>query len=167
MYAQFRRASLCKTGTMVSVGDVLGVRALGLRGVRIGRADADIRWVATSELSDPTPFLEGGEILLTTGIETRTWEREWDNYVRRLSEAAVAAVGFGIGLTHDHTPDALITACRDHDVNLFEVPRRTTFVAISREVARLLSEQESAATQAALQTQRRLISAATRRDPAR
>lgn len=151
---------------MVSVRDVLGVRALGLRGVRIGRADADIRWVATSELTDPTPFLEGGEILLTTGIESRTWEREWDDYIRRLYEAAVAAVGFGIGLTHDHTPDALIAACRDHDVNLFEVPRRTTFVAISREVARLLSEQESAATQAALQTQRRLISAATRRDPA-
>jgi len=151
---------------MVSVSEVVGVRALGLRGVLMGRGDADIRWVATSELPDPTPFLEGGEILLTTGIETRTWGREWDDYVRRLAGAAVAAVGFGIGLTHERTPTALIAACREHDVNLFEVPRRTTFVAISREVARLLSEQESAATQAALQTQRKLISAATKRHPA-
>jgi len=151
---------------VVSVRDVVGVRALGLRGVHIGRPDADIRWVATSELSDPTPFLEGGEILLTTGIETRVWNEQWNDYVRRLADAAVAAVGFGIGLTHERTPDPLIAACRAHDVNLFEVPRRTTFVAISRHVARVLSEQESAATQASLQTQRRLISAATRPDTA-
>lgn len=72
---------------MVSVSEVVGVRALGLRGVLMGRGDADIRWVATSELPDPTPFLEGGEILLTTGIETRTWGREWDDYVRRLAGA--------------------------------------------------------------------------------
>lgn len=166
MYAQLLQIKLCKTGTVVSVRDVLGVRALGLRGVHVSRADADIRWVATSELSDPTPFLEGAEVLLTTGIETRDWDQEWDDYVRRLARTPVAAVGLGIGLTHERTPDALIAACREHDVNLFEVPRRTTFVAISRHVARLLSEQESAATQAALQTQRRLISAATRRDPA-
>jgi purine catabolism regulator len=150
---------------MVTVGSVLAVPTLGLRGVHICRPDADIRWVATSELIDPTPFLEGGEILLTTGIETREWDQEWDEYVGRLAAAAVAAVGLGIGLTHEHTPDALITACREHAVNLFEVPRRTTFVGISRFVADALSEQETAAAQTVLRTQRRLISAATRRDP--
>lgn len=28
-------------------------------------ADAAVRWVATSELEDPTPYLEGGEVVLT------------------------------------------------------------------------------------------------------
>ncbi|MGV9797067.1 PucR family transcriptional regulator [Mycobacterium sp. NPDC003449] len=150
---------------MVTVESILGVPALGLRAVQLARAGTDIRWVATSELTDPTPFLEGGEILLTTGIETRHWTTQWDGYVRRLAEAGIAAVGLGIGLTHARTPQALADACREHQVNLFEVPAPTTFVAISRQVARELERQESTAARDALKTQRRLISAAAKPDP--
>lgn len=151
---------------MVLVADVLNVTALGLRAVEVCRGDAPVRWVATSELADPGPFLEGGEILLTTGLETANWHDEWDGYVRRLADAGVAAVGFAVGLTHAVTPAELADACRAHQVNLFEVPRRTTFVAISRHVAHLLEEQESTATRESLQTQRKLISAAAKPDPA-
>ncbi|WP_280835163.1 PucR family transcriptional regulator [Mycolicibacterium frederiksbergense] len=150
---------------MVTVGNLLGARTLGLRAVHIDRADTDIRWVATSELRDPAPFLEGGEILLTTGMETRQWHAEWDDYVRRLADAAVAAVGLGIGLTHAKMPTELAAACRRHRVNLFEVPRQTTFVAVSRHVAQLLQEQESATAREAFKTQGRLIAAATKADP--
>ncbi|MGV0811096.1 PucR family transcriptional regulator [Mycolicibacterium boenickei] len=150
---------------MVTVGDVLEVGALGLRDVHVCRADAPVRWVATSELADPGPYLEGGEILLTTGLETGSWDDEWDGYVRGLAEAGVAAVGFGVGLTHEQTPAGLVEACRRHQVNLLEVPRPTTFVAISRHVAHLLEEQESIATRESLQTQRKLISAAAKPNP--
>ncbi|WP_166908316.1 PucR family transcriptional regulator [Mycobacterium sp. DL440] len=151
---------------MVLVGDVLDVRTLGLLAVEVPRRDAPVRWVATSELADPGPFLEGGEILLTTGLETGAWHDQWDGYVHRLGDAGVAAVGFAVGLTHAETPAALAAACLRHQVNLFEVPRRTTFVAISRHVAHLLEEQESTATRESLQTQRKLISAAAKPDPA-
>ena len=157
---------MCKTVTMVTVGNILAAKALGLRGVHVCRTDADIRWVATSELPDPAPFLEGGEVLLTTGLETGAWHDEWDEYIGRLAAAAVAAVGLGIGLTHARMPGELVDACRTHGVNLFEVPRRTTFVAISRHVAHLLQEQESIAAREAFKTQRRLISAAAKSDPA-
>ncbi|BBX90053.1 PucR family transcriptional regulator [Mycolicibacterium boenickei] len=151
---------------MVLVGDVLDVSALGLHAVEVSHRDTPVRWVATSELADPGPFLEGGEILLTTGLETGQWHDQWDGYVRRLADAGVAAVGFGVGLTHAETPTPLADACQRHQVNLFEVPRRTTFVAISRHVAHLLEEQESTATRESLQTQRKLISAAAKPDPA-
>lgn len=151
---------------MVAVGDVLDVSALGLLPVEVCRRDAPVRWVATSELADPGPFLEGGEILLTTGLETGDWHDQWDGYVRRLADAGVAAVGFAVGLSYAETPAPLADACRRHQVNLFEVPRRTTFVAISRHVAHLLEEQESTATRESLQTQRKLISAAAKPDPA-
>ncbi|OLP03599.1 Fis family transcriptional regulator [Mycolicibacterium porcinum] len=151
---------------MVLLGDVLDVSTLGLLPVEVCHRDAPVRWVATSELADPGPFLEGGEILLTTGLETGSWDDEWDGYVRRLADAGVAAVGFAVGLTHAETPAPLADACRRHQVNLFEVPRRTTFVAISRHVAHLLEEQESTSTRESLQTQRKLISAAAKPDPA-
>ncbi|ART72791.1 Fis family transcriptional regulator [Mycobacterium dioxanotrophicus] len=150
---------------MLTVGDILRSEALGLQGIHVPRPDADVRWVATSELADPAPFLESGEILLTTGLETGRWRTEWDGYVQRLAQARVAAIGMATGLTHAETPTGLITACRIHDVNLFEVPRQTTFVAISRHIAQLLEEQESTAAREALTTQRQLISAAAKPDP--
>ncbi len=152
---------------MVLIGDLMGPSStLGLRAVHLCRADAAVRWVATSELADPAPYLEGGEILLTTGLDTGGWHDEWDGYVRRLADAGVAAIGFGVGLTHAQMPGPLPEACRRHDMNLFEVPRRTTFVAISRHVAHLLEEQESTETREALTTQRRLVSAAAKPGPA-
>ncbi|OBG87963.1 Fis family transcriptional regulator [Mycobacterium sp. E802] len=151
---------------MVLVGDVLEVRALGLHAIGLPHADAAVRWVATSELTDPGPFLEGGEILLTTGLETGDWDDEWDGYVRRLGDAGVAAIGFAIGLTHAKVPAGLRDACGRHQVNLLEVPRRTTFVAISRHVARLLEEHESTAARESLRIQRKLISAAAKPNPA-
>ena len=32
-------------------------------------AAANVRWVHSTELPDPTPWLRGGELLLTTGIQ--------------------------------------------------------------------------------------------------
>lgn len=151
---------------MVLVGELLDERVLGLSAVQVGHPDAAVRWVATSELADPGPFLEGGEILLTTGLETGDWHGQWDGYVRRLADAGVAGIGFAVGLTHAETPTELADACRRHQVNLFEVPRPTTFVAISRYVAHLLEEQESTATRESLKTQRKLISAAAKPEPA-
>ncbi|WP_019973342.1 PucR family transcriptional regulator [Mycobacterium sp. 141] len=150
---------------MVTVGEILQSETLGLHEIHVPRADTDVRWVATSELADPAPFLEGGEILLTTGLETSRWRTEWDGYVQRLAEARIAAIGMAAGLTYTKTPARLISACRTHEVNLFEVPRRTAFVTISRHIAQLLEEQESTAAREALAAQQQLISAAAKPDP--
>jgi purine catabolism regulator len=52
----------------LTVSDILGVPGLALRPLA-GEASADrpVRWVHLSELEDPTPWLKGGELLLTTG----------------------------------------------------------------------------------------------------
>ena len=147
---------------MVSVGTVLAQNELALRAVHVPAPDLDVRWVATSELLDPAPFLEGGEILLTTGLETRGWRREWDGYVRRLADVRIAALGIGTGLTHTKAPARLIRACQARGLNLIEVPRGTPFVAISRRTAQLLQQDEGEAAREALRIQRRLTSAAAK-----
>ncbi|MFD1504994.1 PucR family transcriptional regulator [Georgenia yuyongxinii] len=149
---------------MVGVQDVLAQPALALRGVFVPRPAEPVRWVATSELADPSPFLEGGEVLLTTGLDTSGWRDEWEGYVARLRAAGVAAIGFATGLTHDRVPDRLERACRAREVNLFEVPRHTPFVAISRLTARLLEERDRADSRRAVVMQRELTEAAARRD---
>src|SRR5918996_978662 len=53
----------------VRVVDILNLPGLALRLVAgEGGRDNTIRWVHVSELEDPTPWLKGGELLLTTGM---------------------------------------------------------------------------------------------------
>ncbi|MEV6417766.1 PucR family transcriptional regulator [Kribbella sp. NPDC051718] len=150
---------------MIPLTAVLAEQGLDLKEVHLPRPEAPVRWVATSELVDPTPFLEGGELLLTTGLATAGWRREWTGYVTRLREAGVAGLGIGTGLTHRTPPRGLVRACEELGVNLLEVPRLTAFVAISRRTAGLLEQAEERAARTALDLQRRLTAAAAGPDP--
>jgi purine catabolism regulator len=158
------RHQVCDTATVVDLGDLLATERLALVPVVDTSRDDPLRWVAASELADPAPFLEGGEVLLTTGLETVHWTRRWDAYVRRLANVGVVAVGLAVGLTYTDSPAALVRACRRHRVDLFEVPASTTFVAISHAVAGLLQREEESATRAALAAQQALTQAALREE---
>ena len=46
--------------------------------------DVAVRWVHISELEDPTPFLSGGELLLTTGMALADADTQRE-YVARLA----------------------------------------------------------------------------------
>ncbi|HET9420441.1 MAG TPA: PucR family transcriptional regulator [Nocardioides sp.] len=148
----------------MTLADLLAVPDLALRDVAVTSADAEVRWVATSELVDPTPYLQGGEVLLTTGLGTARWRTKWREYVDRLARAEVAALGLGVGLTHAHAPATLVQACRDAGLNLFEVPRPTAFVAISRAAAALLDDERDQVARRSLDAQRSLTRAALERD---
>jgi len=92
---------------MLTVGEL--VSELGLKLVA-GADDAGrgIRWVHISELEDPTPWLSGDELLLTTGIQLDTAARQ-RRFVRLLSDHGVAGLGLGTGFDHDSVPRAMVT----------------------------------------------------------
>ena len=50
----------------MTVRELLDDPALDLRVVVDGALDRPIRWVHTTELADPTRYLQGGELILTT-----------------------------------------------------------------------------------------------------
>src|SRR3712207_4772152 len=91
----------------VTVSQLLGNPTLGLtRHARAAAVDRPISWVHVSELADPTPFLEGGELLLTTGLALEPGPALAD-YVRRLADAGVVGLGLGTGLGHETVPAEL------------------------------------------------------------
>jgi purine catabolism regulator len=90
---------------------------------------ARVRWVHCSELLDPTPWLQGGEVLLTTGIQLTDPERQ-RAYVQRLADHRIAAVGFGSGFLYEELPQALVDAAEALSLPLFEVPYELPFIAI-------------------------------------
>ena len=100
-----------------------------------------VRWVAISEHEDPTPWLSGGEVLMTTGYNLDTAAKQ-RSYVARLAKHEVAALGFGIGFDHPDVPDPLLEAAKKHDMPLFVVPYEMPFIAITECAAqRLVNEQ--------------------------
>ena len=103
--------------------------------------DAPIRWVHISELTDPTPWLSGGEVLLTTGLQLGD-PGEQAAFVARLVDAQLAGVGLGTGFGHPEVPDAMLQAARERDFPLFEVPYEVPFIAITEKAfTRLVNEQ--------------------------
>ena len=105
-------------------------------------ADRPVRWVHSSELEDPTAWLKGGELILTTGMGVGETVAKQRAYVRRLVDAGVAGLGFGLGFGHEKTPRALVTEAGKHGFPLFEVPYPVPFIAITEAVfTRVVAEQ--------------------------
>ncbi|MDP9861041.1 MULTISPECIES: PucR family transcriptional regulator [Streptosporangium] len=139
------------------------VRRLPLKlGVLTGQdaLDRPVRWVAVSELEDPTPFLEGGELVLTTGM--RLGADNAGPYVDRLVGKGVTGLGFGVGLGHEVIPAGLVEAAARAGLPLIEVPRDTPFVAIGKVVSDLIAAEQYDEIRRAFATQGRLTRAALR-----
>jgi purine catabolism regulator len=104
-------------------------------------ADAPVRWVHITELPDPTPWLSGGELLLTTGIQLRDEQSQRD-FVKRLAGHQLAALGFGTGFDHEELPAPLADEARKLGFPVFEVPYELPFIALTeRAFTTLVNEQ--------------------------
>jgi PucR family transcriptional regulator, purine catabolism regulatory protein len=104
-------------------------------------AQAHVRWVHSTELLDPTPWLKGGELLLTMGIQL-TGPKAQRELIATLADHEIAGLGFGTGFTHKKLPAALLSAARKREFPLFEVPYELPFIAITeRAFAQLLDER--------------------------
>jgi hypothetical protein len=104
-------------------------------------AKSHVRWVHITELIDPTPWLKGGELLLTTGIQLDGPKTQHE-LIERLAEHEIAGLGFGTGFAHKRMPVALVNAARKRDFPVFEVPYELPFIAITERVfAQLVDER--------------------------
>src|SRR3990170_38857 len=100
-----------------------------------------IRWVHISELADPTPWLNGGELRLTTGIQLDSAKQQRD-FVRLLADNELAGLGLGTGFNHAKLPKALVAEADALGFPLFEVPYEMPFIAITEAAfTRLVNEQ--------------------------
>ncbi|MFJ3866787.1 PucR family transcriptional regulator [Streptomyces nigra] len=127
--------------------------------VRAGadRLDVPVRWAHVSELADPVPYMEGGELLLITALQLDAEDPEaMRRYVRRLAGAGVVGLGFAVGVNYEEIPKALVDAADEEGLPLLEVPRRTPFLAISKAVSAAIAAEQYQAVTAGFAAQREL-----------
>ncbi len=142
----------------LTVGQVAALPELGLV-VRAGTTclEREVRWVAVSEHLDPTPWVDPGDLVLTTGMTLAEDEGTCREYVARLVAADVAGLGFGVGFRHADVPVGLAAAAEEAGLPLLEVPQPVPFVAVGKAVSRYLTTEEYAEAAASFDAQRRMI----------
>lgn len=136
--------------------------------VRAGedRLDVPVRWAHVSELADPVPYMEGGELLLITALKLDADDPEaMRRYVKRLVGAGVVGLGFAVGVSYDEIPKALVDAAEQEGLPLLEVPRRTPFLAISKAVSAAIAADQYRAVTAGFAAQRELTRQALNAGP--
>jgi purine catabolism regulator len=127
-----------------TVAELLAIKDLSLTLVAGGQGvDRPIRWAHVSELEDPTRFLRGGEVLLSTGLSLHGSAPERQaRFVEQLAAAKLAGLGLGLGFGFEATPPAMIEAADRAAFPLFEVPYELPFIAITEALfSRLVNEQ--------------------------
>ncbi|WP_050055935.1 PucR family transcriptional regulator [Pseudarthrobacter siccitolerans] len=138
-----------------------------------GNRHVPLRWVEPSELEDPTPYLLDGEFVLTAGLPFRgggTGEGtegadtsgagfRAGEYVRRLVDAGVAALGFGLQPYYDAVPHHVLAACRQQGLTLVEVSASVPFAALGLEFSKLLESGNAQVFRQLAETNRHLMRA--------
>ncbi|MGW1161885.1 helix-turn-helix domain-containing protein [Streptomyces sp. NPDC002519] len=142
--------------------------------------DLVIHGAHTSEMADPYPYLLGGELLLTAGVQIPEaagsdraapgradagWGEYFDDYVSRIVSAGGVALGFGLAPVHERVPRTLVEACDRQGLPLLEVPPQTTFSGVARAVWQLMAQARLAELRRVTEAQQSLAAAAARPDP--
>lgn len=145
---------------MLTVRDIVDLPALELSAAAgVAGLDNEVRWLHLSELSDPTPWLEGREFLLATGLGIGDDPRDQREYVRRLARHGIAGLGFGTGFGHDEVPRALVEEGDRLGFPVVCIPYEVPFIAITQAAAAQLASEELERLTRALAVHERLAEA--------
>ncbi|WP_219418023.1 PucR family transcriptional regulator [Pseudonocardia nigra] len=124
--------------------------------------DRVVEAAAVSELAEPGPWLQGGELLLTIGLLLDESYAGCAGYVRGLGAAGVRALGLGLGadLRYQAAPECLVRAADEVGMPLLVVPDGVPFIAVTKAVFAHHAREERRRLEWASRTQRALTAAA-------
>ena len=147
----------------VTVKELLDMPRLGLRLAAGAKGlNRPIRWVHTSELPDPTPWLSGGEMLLTTGMGLQGSADVQTAYIDRLVSAKLAGLGLGLGFGFEEVPTPVVEAADRAGFPVLEVPYPVPFIALSEAVLSRLTEERLRDAEMSVEVHERLTKMVSR-----
>jgi PucR family transcriptional regulator, purine catabolism regulatory protein len=121
-------------GGALRIRDVVAMQHFGLEVVAgADGLDRRIEWTHVSELEDPGPWLEGGEMLIVNGFGVPEDGAAQAEYIRRLSRHR--AVALALGMRSPPVQQEMLDAADAVGLPLLRLPKETPFVAISHVVA--------------------------------
>jgi len=136
----------------LTVEDLLSFPALQLRVLAGGSGlRRSVSWAHVSELEDPTPWLLGAEVLMTTGLAVPRAAARQRAYLERLDDAGVAALALSAELHVPPLHPAFLAAAEERGMPVLQVPLAVPFIAVAQEVAAAVQEDAAQRVGAQLQ----------------
>ncbi|PRA11880.1 hypothetical protein CQ010_07245 [Arthrobacter sp. MYb211] len=130
--------------------------------------DLPLRWVEPSDMDDPTDYLLDNELILTSGfplVGVEEDQQKVDEFIHRLSEAKVSALGFGLEPYFTEIPKTVIRACKRFNLTLWEIPASLPFAAVGIAFSKLLEADGAALLRNNAEANRALIRCVSDRNP--
>lgn len=106
---------------------------LSLAGGEAG-LDRVINWVYAIELADPSPWLAGGELVITAGLQLPDGDAAHRQYFSRVAESGSAAVAFETGRRFEQIPESICAAADEVGIPVLAIAPSIPFTAISHAV---------------------------------
>lgn len=98
---------------------------------QLGRS---IRWVHVIELADTKGLLQGGELILTTGIALPQDPGELRSYIDGLADQGVVGLVIELGWRYAEVPPEMVRACERRSLPLVALRREVPFVKMTEAV---------------------------------
>jgi purine catabolism regulator len=121
---------------VITIREVLQTAHLGLHLVAGGAGlDRSVSWGHVCELEDPTPWLEGQELILTNGLAVPVDAQRQVAYVARLDEHGVSGLVVAYGVATPPLSSEMLLEAQERAFPILEAPLEVPFVAVSKMVA--------------------------------
>lgn len=137
--------------------DQFGVRMLAGEDQAASRPAC--RGIHLTDTPDPTPWLQGGELIITTGLllSTEALQRE---FVERVAARKCVALGYS---AHDAgaAPRAMVETAARVGLPMFELPYQVPLVDVTMFVTRAILDAHYSAMRNAVTLHRRMLAAIT------
>lgn len=100
-----------------------------------GGALRRVAWAHVSELNDPSPWLSGAELIMTTGLGFPRQGRQQRLYLERLDDGGVSGLAVSAHLHMPPMSKTFLDAADERNFPVLEVPLSVPFILIAQEVA--------------------------------
>jgi purine catabolism regulator len=102
----------------------------------------EILWAHVCELPDPSGWMSGGELVMTTGLGLPVASAEQVRYVERLAGAGVSALAIGEDMSAPALSDAMLDAAERLGLPVLITSYEVPFIALARAVAEQVDKEE-------------------------
>jgi purine catabolism regulator len=127
-----------------TVADVLQID--GFQAARVvggaGGVDREVEWVHNVGVPDAPNWLNGGELVFTTGFNLPQHRTEQETYLREMIAKQIAGLCISVGRYLPEMPDYLCTIADEHDFPLIAIPYQARFVDLARTVNQMIAQRD-------------------------
>ncbi len=134
---------------MISCREVIGLSSLAKLNIVAGKTGLDrvMRWVHFIDLPDVIHWVQGGELLIITGIGLNGDESRLIDIVHGIIKKKLAGLIVNIGPYIQKIPDEVIRLANQADFPIFELPWEVKLIEVTQEICSYIvikqTEQQS------------------------